>query len=109
MRVSSLLAICCTILLSGCWGHSLPTATTFIRSVENPASTAETVQVFVDANGTFYPSGWKEPAMGGGRLRGHSLLNASVRNPLLRTRIESEERRQLADLALFGADKKRIF
>jgi hypothetical protein len=97
-------------LLGGCWGHSFPNqGSSFIRPVEQRAQPAETVQVFTDANGTFYPSAW-ESEMGRPRSwKADSLLNESNDDPGFRKMIEEGERAQLADLTEFARDKQRIF
>jgi hypothetical protein len=97
------------LALGGCWGHSYPNTNSFIRPVEQRAAPAETVQVFTDANGTFYPAGW-EGEMGRPRnWKADSLLNESNHNPHFRRMIEEGERQQIADLADFAKDKQRLF
>ena len=96
-------------LVSACWGHSFPDTTTFIQPVREPVSTAEAVHVFVDANGTFYPSGWDDE-MGRPRWwKAHSLLQQSMDDPGFRQLIVDGEREQIADLVRFGEERERIF
>lgn len=96
-------------LLTACWQHSFPDTASFIGPVSDPVASAETVEVFVDANGTFYPSGW-ESEMGRPRSwRADSLLNESNDDPVFRRLIENGEREQLDQMARFGKDRKRIF
>lgn len=107
--VSKAFAGVLAVSLSACWGHSYPTSNSFIRPVEQRAGPAETVQVFTDANGTFYPSGW-ESQMGRPRnWRADSLLNESDDDPEFRKLIEEGEREQLAAFADFAKVKQRIF
>jgi hypothetical protein len=102
-------AICISLLLTGCWGHSFPDSNMFIRPVEETVSAAETVHVFVDANGTFYPSDW-DSKMGKPRSwKADSLLNESADDSEFRRLIEKGEREQLAQLMQFGQDRQRIF
>lgn len=107
--IAKALAAIVAVSLGGCWSHSYPTSNSFIRSGIQQAGHAETVQVFADANGTFYPSGW-ESHMGRPRSwRADSLLNESNDDPVFRKLIEEGERAQIAALAEFAKDKKRIF
>ena len=95
--------------LSGCWQHSYPTSNSFIRPVAQQETSAETVQIFADANGTFYPSGW-ENFMGRPRSwKADSLLNESNGDQEFRSAIENGEGEQLAKLTEFAKDKTRIF
>lgn len=64
-----------------------------------------TRQVFVDANGTFYPTDGTESALRRQVARHHSILNA-LHDPAQVNRWEAQ---QLADLASFVRDKRRIF
>lgn len=97
------------VTVSGCWSHSFPSADSFIRPVEQHAALAETVQIFADPNGTFYPSGWTS-RMGRPRSwKADSLLNESNDDPAFRKLIEDGERRQLAELTAFAAPRRRIF
>lgn len=107
--ISKALAAAVAVSLAGCWGHSFPTTNSFIRPVEQRAAPAETVQVFTDANGTFYPSGWESHMGRPANWRADSLLNESNDDPEFRTAIENGEREQLADLAEFARGRNRIF
>ena len=95
-------------LVAGCWGHSYPDTNVFIKPVAESFSPAETVQVFVDPNGTFYPTGWTEEMKRYRSWKADSLLNESNEDPVFRSLIENGEREQLTQLAEFGRDKERI-
>ncbi|MEM6486195.1 MAG: alpha/beta hydrolase, partial [Pseudomonadota bacterium] len=74
-----------------------------------PASPVDTVTVFVDANGTFYPNSWDAHLTPRRRWPAHSLLNESADDPDFRQLIESDAERQIKDLSSFGAGKSRLF
>lgn len=95
--------------LSACYGHVYPDANSFISPANPPVSKAETVHVFVDGNGTFYPSGWQAEMQPQSSWKADSLLNESADDPAFRQMIEDGEREQLADLKAFARDKQRIF
>lgn len=95
--------------LSGCWGHVYPESNSFVRPANAPVSTSETVHVFVDGNGTFYPSGWESEMKRPSSWSADSLLNESNDNGTFRRKIEDGEREQLAELEAFAANKQRIF
>jgi len=97
------------VTVSGCWSHSFPAVESFIRPVEQQTSLAETVQVFADPNGTFYPTGWTSHMGRPRSWKADSLLNESNDDPAFRKLIEDGERQQLAELAAFAAPRKRIF
>lgn len=99
-----------SVLVGACWGHSFPDpSTTFIRPSEEATSAAETVHVFVDPNGTFYPNGWENEMARPRSWKADSLLNESADDREFRRLIEDGERKQLAELAAFGKDRERIF
>jgi hypothetical protein len=92
--------------IAGCWSHSYPDSTSFIRPEPSPA---ELVHVFVDANGTFYPSGWDRYMERSQSWGADSLLNESNDDPPFRAAIEAGEREQVAQLREFGKTRGRIF
>lgn len=96
-------------ILAGCSGHSYPIEHNFIVPPATDAATARRAEVFVDANGTFYPDAWNSYVAGTRRWKAHSLLNQAAVTPGLYPRLASEEARQLRDIAAFGRNKKRLF
>lgn len=96
-------------LLSACYGHVYPETSSFIRPVNAPSASAETVHVFVDGNGTFYPTAWEKQLRPKKSWKADSLLNESAGNPSFRQTIEDGERDQLSQISTFAKDKKRIF
>jgi hypothetical protein len=103
------LALAPFALLAGCWSHSFPQREQFIVGSGIDPATAPVAELFVDPNGTFYPSGWKAHLRLNGSWRADSLLNDSNDDPAFRRLIEAEEPRQLAQIAAFGAGKRRLF
>ena len=110
--------------LSGCAAHSFPLSNRFVYPVASCAPTGETpciakdaAEVFVDVNGSFYPSGWQKyvhPRMskkrlGEGKWLAGSLLAAAGRNRAFRSLIERDTVRQLAEIKAFSARHKRVF
>lgn len=107
--------------LTGCYSHSFPSASRFVfprstdctNSVPETCARANTAQVFADANGTFYPSGWRDHLTPRSPWGAGSLLNETTGNDrtdaAFRRLIDSDQPRQLAELASFGRDADRIF
>jgi hypothetical protein len=107
-------------LLAGCYAHSFPSANTFIipaaadcsaGALENCLPPA-TAHVFVDANGTFYPSGWREYFGPRRRWPAGSLLNQLARrdaNSQFREQVAEGEGLQLGQLHALGEGAERIF
>lgn len=101
-----LAAICLVMTVTGCWGHVFPLTNTFVHAV--PAR----VDMFVDADGTFYPSDWRGNICHSERSlswRADSLLAQARSCPGLRERVLADENSQLEALARFAAPKARIF
>lgn len=99
-----------TLSLAACAANSFPLPTQrFVYPDADPAGAArrDTASVFVDANGSFYPNGWLPYAKA--VRRAHSLLGAGAPGSPLRALVDRDEARQLADIAAFGRDRKRIF
>jgi hypothetical protein len=117
-RTSVLLVL---TLLCACYSHSFPTADHFTMPTapDCPTSGVEncvgvnTAQVFADANGTFYPSGWRAYLRPHSPWGAGSLLNETTGNnptdPDFRHLIEGDQARQLNELANFGRQAGRIF
>jgi hypothetical protein len=111
--------------LAGCYSHSFPSANQFVfppvadchNEHRETCAGANTAQVFADANGTFYPSGWQDyfspRRHWGRRWAAGSLLNETTGNDptdaAFRRLIDSDQPRQLAELARFGGNAERIF
>ncbi|MEG3144594.1 alpha/beta hydrolase [Sphingomonas sp. RT2P30] len=91
-----------SLFLSACYHHSFPVADRFVQSQRGP----NYAEVFVDANGSFYPSEWRVLLSTPRHWPAGSLLNHSS---AMRNRLTVDEPRQLADIAAFGREKKRIF
>lgn len=99
----------------GCYSHVVPDTKTFIAPQNQKVKTAT---VFVDCNGTFYPSGWNN-FMHKWSLVGKnaSLLNYSNKThrrkydmPKFRALIESDEEKQLNQIKEFTSEKDgRVF
>ena len=108
-----LLLILVAALLTGCAGHSFPLSNRFVF----PDTATDKAEVFADANGTLYPSGWKshlQPRLdkkrpGEGKWRAGNLLAQSTHSPRFRALIERDEVRQLRELREFSQRHKRIF
>lgn len=105
-------------ILAGCYSHSFPTANSFIRPAAQDCDpvqrrenclAAHVVQVFADANGTFYPSGWRQHLTPRSPWPAGSLLNESVHKPALRGAIDQGERELLDQIERFTAGRERIF
>ncbi len=132
MRLShSVATLLLCALLAGCTGHMLPATDRFIvppppRDSNIPdRAIAQRVEFFVDANGSFYPSGWCSylakpkvcaaiPIKPPKRLAGDSLYNnADARwardGATFRALIDADQSRQLAALAEFVRGKHRVF
>ncbi len=75
----------------------------FPSIVDRPPS----ARVFVDANGTFYPDGWRDRIASSRIEKSGSLLNAAT--PAERQWLAAEEKRQLASLGTMIAGKRRVF
>ena len=113
-------------LLSACTGHVLPASDQFIVPKNADPVAASQAAVFVDANGSFYPSGWcayllkpsqcaRDPIKPPGRLPKASLLNlansrwAKGGGAAFRGRIDDDEVRQLDAISAFAASKDRVY
>lgn len=100
-------------LLSGCAAHSFPLTNQFVFAPEQK----DAAEVFADANGTLYPSGWRRyfhPRVskkhpGEGRWMAGSLLAQSSQNLKFRSLIERDGSRQLGEIKAFAARHRRIF
>ncbi|MEP5621157.1 MAG: alpha/beta hydrolase, partial [Hyphomicrobiales bacterium] len=108
MLIRSFFAVFC-LFLSGCFAHSFPTANSFIEVGEVSDHKAEVVQVFVDANGTFYPNGWQRFSSIRSPWKADSLLNSLDEGEALRSLIEKEEVRQLQEIKNAADRSDRIF
>ncbi len=127
MRLPGLLAqlFAPALLLAGCAGHVLPMADQFVVPPGEDPAAAPRAMLFADANGSFYPSGWcarlfkpktcaANPLNPPTRLKGDSLFNFAdftwaKGGQAFRALIETDEQRQLNDLAAFARGKKRLF
>lgn len=122
-RIAAILSVG---LLSACTGHVLPASDQFIVPQQADPASARDAAVFVDANGSFYPSGWcsqvlspkkcaATPFKPPRQLPGASLLNFADRRwvkgggAAFRARIDADETRQLDAIAAFAANKQRIY
>ena len=97
------------LMLGGCaYGHALP-----VGDFVNVINPAVRIRTQVDANGTFYPSGWTSPAvLGRTRLGdGHSILNGVARDEdaTLRNAVLANEAAWLQSLHAAFAGKRRVF
>ena len=102
MRRLHLLGLALFPMLAGCWGHVFPPHNGF------PASDGVRARVFVDANGTFYPTGWRQFMDRQTPWREDSLLNEAADQPDFRTAIDADESRQLDEIAALVAGKRRV-
>lgn len=102
-------ALVLLMALPACSMHNFPTIDRFTGAAPESPLPPRTAQVFVDPNGSFYPSGWR------GYFRPHrpwkaaSLLNQSRAGDPFRALIEADEPRQLAELRRLGAGAQRVF
>lgn len=103
MMVGSRTAIAALLMTGACSSVNLPVSTAFPGIVDRPPS----ARVFVDANGTLYPDGWRERIADSRVEKSGSLLGAA--SAAERLWLAAEEQRQLASLAKMIAGKRRIF
>jgi hypothetical protein len=96
------------LFLAACSMHSVPSGNSFALVPNRPA----VAQVFLDINGSFYPSGWQS-MIGAQRIQRHrSLLNAThhmTDKQALRAALAADEQRQLAQIKNLVAGKRRVF
>ena len=104
MRGRLSLIVLSAVSLSGCWGHVFPQQTSF--PMVNAAAHAN---VFADANGTLYPSGWDQFMKPQNPWKEDSLLNEAADDPAFLARIRADGDRQLDDVAKLVAGKQRVF
>lgn len=129
MRVSSPasagLALLALAALSGCAAHSIPLSNQFVYPVDaacrlaggTPCRAKDTAEVFVDVNGSFYPSGWQKyvhPRMsktrlGEGKWLAGSLFAEAANSRALRSLVERDSARQMLEMKAFGTQHKRVF
>ncbi len=124
--VRAVAALSAVAMLAGCTGHVLPARDQFIVPRGDDAARVAQAAVFVDANGSFYPSGWcayllkptqcaNDPIRPPGRLPARSLLNladqrwAKGSGAALRAKIDADEARQLDAITAFAANKDRLY
>jgi hypothetical protein len=89
--------------LSACSSVNTPSANSFPVIAQEPSRAT----VFLDANGSFYPTGWLE-RIGEKRIqRKKSLLNALA--PAERQWLSADEDRQLETIRALAAGKERVF
>lgn len=97
------------VILSGCYAHNFPVANSFTTSSAQSPLPPNVAQVFVDANGTFYPDDWRQFGLPRRPWDANSLLNDAADDPEMRAHIDREEARQLAELSAFAESRQRIF
>ena len=95
--------------LPACSMHNFPTIDRFTGPGPDSPLPAQTAQVFVDPNGSFYPSGWRGFFRPERPWKAASLLNQTRAGDPFRTLIERDEPRQLAELRQFAAGAQRVF
>ncbi len=111
-RLAQLMVIVASVLLGGCYAHNFPAAHSFPQGTAQAPLPTYARQVFVDANGTFYPDGWPMFGLPRARWPRGSLYNQFYDAPYTSVAMDilhREEARQLAALADFAADKRRVF
>jgi len=126
LSVRPVIALLGAALLAACSGHVLPASDQFIVPRGADPASASHASLFVDANGSFYPSGWcgyllkpgqcaTDPIVPSRKLPADSLLNLADSRwikgdgPAFRALIDADEARQLDAIAAFAAPKKRLF
>lgn len=103
-------AIGATLLLAGCWSHVYPLREQFVAPPGTDMAAARRIELYVDADGSFYPDGWDRSfAPRRDRDPRFSLLEFAGRNRDFRTKLDLERTRQLEAVAAFAKAKKRIF
>lgn len=108
-RIGRVLAALVLAGLSACSMHNFPTIDRFTGSAPESPLPVRTAQVFVDPNGSFYPSGWRGYFRPERPWKAASLLNQTHAGDPFRTLIEKDEPRQLAELRQLGAGARRVF
>jgi pimeloyl-ACP methyl ester carboxylesterase len=115
-RLHLAVLIAASLATAGCtYRNNLPLSDSFIRPAPADCQTetdaagptscpSYLVQVFADANGTLYPSGWQSRFRN--VRRNHSLLNGSSADD--RAHLAEQERIQLDELARLGQAANRV-
>jgi hypothetical protein len=104
--INRIAALCLMLLVAACSGQpAVPVQTQFIVPASVPIGDARRAEMFVDANGTFYPNGWQAHVPLPKSWKAGSLLNSAVTELALRPLIPVEEKRQLDQIAAFAAGK----
>ena len=108
MTIRRPLILVLMLMLSACaYRNNYPVTQAFPVAKDDPA----VLRIYVDANGTFYPNGWRDKCPGGcAKLnRGFSLLSTSLTAADFRAHIVADEKRQLALIADYVAAHPRLF
>lgn len=96
------------LFLSGCTMHNVPRVNSFTAVADRPNA----AQVFLDINGTFYPTDWQSRIGEKPIQRHRSLLNATyhmANKDALRAYVAADEQRQLQEISKLVAAKSRVF
>lgn len=99
------LLVALPLLATACYTHNFPDRGQHFIG----ASDSNRASVFVDANGTFYPSRWEQFFRPGLSWRADSLLREAEGNQALREVLAPEQERQERELAQLFQGKRRIF
>lgn len=109
IKIRALLATFLALsLLSGCaYRNNFPVSQTFPKAPDDTAA----LRVYVDANGTFYPSDWRDKCADACKKikRGFTLLATALTATDYRTHIIADQKRQLALIADYAAAHPRLF
>ncbi len=103
-----MLAVVTLLTQSGCaYRNNYPQSVSFPIVTGDP----EALHLYVDANGTFFPNGWKAKCPGGCKKlkQDFSLLVQSLTAPTFRSQIVGDEARQLEMTKAYLARHPRIF
>lgn len=103
MKMRAAVAFVAALSCSGCTAVNMPAGDAFPIAVTSP----QDIKVFADANGTLYPSGWKDRISARRVRSGRSLLNGADSSE--RAWIEQQHRAQLDQLERSIAASDRVF
>jgi hypothetical protein len=97
----------CSVLAGCAYRNNYPVTQVFPQAPDDPG----VMRVYVDANGTFYPNGWRDKCSATCTKikRGFSLLTTSLGVTDYRSHIVADEKRQLAMIADYAAAHPRLF